>query len=152
MPGTLTFAPVDFENQTVGEGLREAGFDCSRITFFSWLGVIMYLTEEAARGTLRFIAATPPGGGVVFDYAVPRDSLIFAQRIAFDRLSRRVEAAGEPFRLFFMPSQVAEILRGLGFRNIADLSADDVNARYFSDRSDGLRVGGGLARLLSAEL
>jgi O-methyltransferase involved in polyketide biosynthesis len=122
------------------------------VTFFSWLGVIMYLTSEAATSTLKFVASTPHGGGVVFDYSVPRGSLNFLQKIAFDRLTARVEKAGEPFRLFFDPMELAASLRAMGFRAIEDLGSDQINARYFAGRSDGLKIGGGLARLMSAGL
>lgn len=152
VPSSLTYAPVDFEKQTLAEGLREAGFAAGEITFFSWLGVIMYLTREAAMGTLKFIAATPPGGGVVFDYALSRASLNFFQRIALDHLMRRVERAGEPFRLFFNQVELAAELRALGFTHIDDLGVAEINARYFANRSDGLRVGGGLGRLISATI
>jgi methyltransferase (TIGR00027 family) len=152
VPASLTFAPVDFEHRTLAEGLAEAGFDSRKITFFSWLGVIMYLTREAATDTLKFIASTPPGGGVVFDYAVPRASLNLLQRLAFDRLTARVEAAGEPFRLFFDPAELASDLSALGFTHLEDLGSDKLNARYFANRKDGLRAGGRLARLISATL
>jgi methyltransferase (TIGR00027 family) len=152
IPESLTFAPVDLEKQTLADGLREAGFDSAKITFFSWLGVMMYLTSEAATSTLKFIASTPRGGGVAFDYAVPRDSLSFLQKMAFDRLTFRVEAAGEPFRLFFNPPELAVLLRGMGFATVEDLGPDEINARFFAGRSDGLRVAGGMARLMSAGL
>jgi methyltransferase (TIGR00027 family) len=48
IPRTLTFTPVDFEIQTLEDGLRRAGFDTSKAAFFSWLGVTMYLTSSAS--------------------------------------------------------------------------------------------------------
>ena len=39
IPRSLTFAPVDFETQTLASGLRAAGFRADRPAFFSWLGV-----------------------------------------------------------------------------------------------------------------
>jgi methyltransferase (TIGR00027 family) len=152
IPGSLTFVPVDFEKGTTVEGLKRAGFAEDRMTFFSWLGVIMYLKHEAASSTLKFIAGTPIGGGIVFDYAVPRSSLGILQRMAFDRLAGRVEAAGEPFRLFFAPQELETELRIAAFTSLEDLGVDEINSRYFSDRSDGLRVGGGLGRLMSARI
>ncbi|HTZ73811.1 MAG TPA: class I SAM-dependent methyltransferase [Candidatus Aquilonibacter sp.] len=152
VPPSLTFAPIDFEHCTLAEGLHDAGFEPRKITFFSWLGVIMYLTREAAISTLQFIASTPPGGGVVFDYALARESLNLFQKLALDRLMRRVEAAGEPFRLFFDPAELACELPSLGFAGVEDLGVAEINARYFANRADGLRVGGGLGRLISATL
>src|SRR5262245_36371831 len=70
IPPSLTFAPVDFERQTLAAGLAVAGFDASGPAFFSWLGVSMYLSAEAIDSTLQFVASLPPGGGIVFDYAV----------------------------------------------------------------------------------
>ena len=46
IPPSVTYAPVDFEHQTLAEGLQLAGFDPTKATFFSWLGVTMYLTDE----------------------------------------------------------------------------------------------------------
>jgi methyltransferase (TIGR00027 family) len=152
IPPSVTFAPVDFERQTLAKGLRDAGFDREKPTFFSWLGVSMYLTEEAIAATLGFVASLRPGGGIVFDYALARESLGFVERIAFDALARRVRAAGEPFRTSFEPQALAERLRQIGFRSIEDLTGDEINARYFKDRADGLRVGGNVGRLVSATL
>jgi len=150
IPPSVTYASVDFEEQTLAEGLERANFQRAQVTYFSWLGVTPYLTEEAFSGTVRFIASMPSGSGVVFDYAVPRSSLNFREKLAFDALSRRVAAGGEPFRLFFDPGELFELLRRAGFTSITDLDPERINSRYFDQRTDNLRVGGGLAHLLSA--
>jgi len=152
IPASVTFAPVDFERQTLAEGLRDAGFDREKPAFFSWLGVTMYLTDEAIDATLGFIASTPAGGGIVFDYAVTRESLGLMERMALDALAKRVEAAGEPFRTFFDPKTLAERLKRIGFRSVEDLGMDQINERYFKDRADGLRVMGNIGRLAGATL
>jgi methyltransferase (TIGR00027 family) len=150
IPPSVTFAPVDFERQTLAKGLRDAGFDREKPAFFSWLGVSMYLSEEAIAATLGFVASLRPGGGIVFDYTVSRESLSFMERMAFDALSRRVAAAGEPFRTCFEPAALVARLQQIGFRAVEDLSGDEINARYFKDRADGLRVGN-VGRLISAK-
>jgi methyltransferase (TIGR00027 family) len=153
VPRSLTFAPVDFENdETLAVGLGESNFDPSVATFFSWLGVTMYLTKYAAISTLDLIASTRPGGGVVFDYAVPRTSLDPAAQVALDALSVRVAAAGEPFQTFFDPTELAESLRKMGVSSIEDMDANAINARYFQDRSDELNVSSGLGHLMSAQV
>jgi O-methyltransferase involved in polyketide biosynthesis len=40
VPASLTFAPVDFERQSLADGLSAAGFQASRPAFFQWLGVV----------------------------------------------------------------------------------------------------------------
>ncbi len=152
IPSSVTYAPVDFEHQTLSEGLRLAGFDPAKPTFFSWLGVTMYLTDDAIISTFGLIASTPPGGGVAFDYAIPVESLGLLGRLALRAVMRRVAAAGEPFRTFFDPPALKARLLTLGFHGIEDLGADEINARYFAGRSDKLRVVGRLGRLMSAEI
>jgi methyltransferase (TIGR00027 family) len=151
VPASVTYSPVDFERQTLADGLRQVGFDREKPAFFSGLGVSMYLTDEAVTATLRFVGSMPCGSGIVFDYAVPRETLGLLGRMALDAISRRVASAGEPFRTFFEPKALAERLKELGFQACEDLGADEINARYFSNRTDGLRVGGSLGRLMAAE-
>jgi len=74
---------VDFESETLENGLRQAGFDAGKCTFFSWLGVTPYLTNSAVIATLRFVASMPVGGGIVFDYMILPSSLDPAARLAF---------------------------------------------------------------------
>ncbi len=140
VPPTVTFAPVDLEKEVLATALRRAGFENARCTFFSWLGGTPYVTSGAVASTLRFVASMPAGSGVVFDYAVPPSSLDPAARAALDELARRVARAGEPFRTFFEPSALADLLRDMGFGEIEDLDAEALNARYFRGRADALKV------------
>ena len=110
-PASLTFAPVDFESQTLADGLYKAGFRADQPAYFSWLGVTMYLTSEAFDATARFIGGLPAGGGVTFDYAVERSELGLLERIALDHLARKVAGMGEPFQLFFRPAELAATMR-----------------------------------------
>jgi len=150
-PPSLTFAPVNFEHQTLAEGLREAGFDASRPAFFSWLGVTMYLERETAMGTFRFIASCGRGSGVTFDYIVPRETLNWTGQLILRAMERRVARAGEPFRTFFAPEELCDELGRMGFRTIEDLGGAELNERYFKNRADGLRVPGVLGRFMTAE-
>ena len=102
--------------------------------------------------TLRFIAQLPPGSGVAFDFAVDPKLLNLRQRLALHQISGRVAAAGEPFRLFFRPTELAGGLRNVGFQRTEILGAEEINARYFTDRADGLRVRGGLGQLMAASI
>ena len=150
IPPSLTFAPVDFDRETFDEGLRAAGFDESAPAFFSWLGVTMYLDPPIVLATLRAIIELDRANGVAFDYAMPRESLGLIGRLALDRLSKRVERTGEPFRGFFEPRALVQSLRDMGYATISDMGAEEINARYFKGREDGLRVSGKVGRLLSA--
>ena len=151
LPDDLMFAPVDFETQTLTEGLLGAGYVPGKRSFFSWLGVTEYLTIEAVMATLRFIAAAPVGSGVVFDYMLSPSLLTPAQRSRFDAVAQRVASAGEPWQAFFEPALLARDLRAMGFGHVEDNGPEEINARYFKDRRDGLRVGS-LSHLMKAEV
>jgi methyltransferase (TIGR00027 family) len=150
IPPSLIFVPVDFEQQTLADGLGQSGFKAETAAFFSWLGVTPYLTREACMATLGFIAKMPVGSGVVFDFAVDRSLLKWGQRMALDALSRRVARYGEPFQLFFDPGKLRDELNGMGFSRTELLQGEQINARYFKDREDGLLVRGGLGHLMGA--
>lgn len=150
-PGDLTFAPVDFETQTLAEGLLVAGYDPGKCAFFSWLGVTEYLTTEAVMSTLRFISSAPVGSEVVFDYMLSPSLLSPAQRSRFDALAQRVASAGEPWRAFFDSLLLTRELQAIGFGYVEDNGPEEINARYFKDRKDGLRVGS-LSHLMKAQI
>src|SRR5262249_52440962 len=69
IPEGVTHVPIDFQAQSLGEGLAAHGFRTDVPAFFSWLGVTMYLADAAVRSTLAWVAqANAPGSGIVFDY------------------------------------------------------------------------------------
>ncbi len=141
-PAALTFVPVDFEQQTLGAALDSAGFDRQLPCFFSWLGVTMYLSREAVIGTLAYVARLPAGSGVAFDYAVPPASITPLRRAFYYSRLLRVAAAGEPWRSFFEPLELAGELGTLGLAQREDLGPEELNARLFAARSDGLHTAG----------
>jgi len=150
-PPNVRYAPVDFERDALPAALQRAGFDRSAGAVFAWLGVTVYLTDAALDATLSFIAsACGPSGGVAFDYAVDPSTLTPPQRAVFDAFATRAAAAGEPWLTTFSPDALAERLGRLGFARVEDAGGDELNARYFAGREDGLRVGG-MARLVWAE-
>jgi methyltransferase (TIGR00027 family) len=150
-PANLTFVPLDFEHQTLAAGLAQAGFDPSLPAFFTWLGVVPYLTLAAFRSTNDLVAAMPPGSGIVFDNAVTVDELSPRLRAVQKALAARVAAAGEPFQLFFATARMQNELQSAGFARIEQIDSSDLNARYFSNREDGLALPEeGLGRMASA--
>jgi methyltransferase (TIGR00027 family) len=150
IPESMRFAAVDFEQHSLSDGLREAGFRGDQPALFAWLGVVPYLTRPAAFATLAFIAGLPQGSGVVFDYTIPREMMGERERDAFDNLAARVARAGEPFRLFFNPAQLAMDLGDLGFSTLEDLDVEAIRARWFSAGRQEQRLHGRSGHLICA--
>jgi O-methyltransferase involved in polyketide biosynthesis len=96
----LTYAAIDFERQTLAAGLEQSGFNPKLPAFFSWLGVVPYLTREPCSDP-GLHCENAFGRGVVFDFAVNPKLLGWPERVALYALSRRVAAAGEPFQCSF---------------------------------------------------
>jgi methyltransferase (TIGR00027 family) len=149
-PANLAYAPIDFDRHSLADQLCAAGFDSSVPSFFSWLGIVPYLTRDAFRATLNFITAQPLGSGLVFDYCQPRSALSALEQLAFDSIASRVLLAGEAFQLFFTPANVAAELSA--FYDLEDLGSPEINSLYFANRTDELRVLGSAARIVSAWL
>ncbi|BDU72868.1 class I SAM-dependent methyltransferase [Mesoterricola silvestris] len=131
VPDNLTYVPVDFECETLEDGLTLEGFDPGKRTFFTWLGVVPYLAEETVFSTLAFIASLPGGAQVVFDYGNPPGATPSA---VMDTLERRVASVGEHLRSRFETEDLHARLRDLGFRAIEDLGPAGIRNRFFAGR------------------
>jgi methyltransferase (TIGR00027 family) len=142
VPDTLTFAPVDFERESLADGLARAGFRRDRPTFFQWLGVSMYLNRETVFSTLDLIAGVPDSA-VAFDYTEPFENQSPERRARLTAMADGAAARGEPWLSFFDPPEIAAILRGKGFGDIEDLAFADVIKRYSPELGRGLQSGGG---------
>ena len=147
LPDSLTYAPVDFDHDTLSAGLLAAGFDATQQTFFTWLGVVPYLAEEAVWAALAFITSLPNGAHVVFDYSDPPDLLSPEARRLHDRRARHVEALGESFLTHFEAEKLQARLIALGFSEVEDLGPPQISARFFPNRSGApLDKGGHIVR------
>jgi methyltransferase (TIGR00027 family) len=151
VPGSLTFTPVDFERQTLADGLAAAGLDRGAPAFYSWLGVTPYLARESVFRTLAFVAGSVAGSGVTFDYGTPPSRLPWLKRWALRRMSARVASIGEPWVTFFDPAELDREVRALGFACVEDLGTEELNDRYFANRRDGLKLTG-IGRLMTARV
>ncbi len=135
LPPALTFVSVDFERETLADRLAAANFDSALPTFFTWLGVVPYLTNEAIFSTLGFIAGLPGGAHVVFDYVNPSASVTdLERRAAHEALAARVAAIGESIRNHFDTEELHVQLKALGFCDVEDLGWAEISARFFPDR------------------
>jgi len=149
VPSALSYVPVDFETSTLSQGLAQAGFDPDQPAFFIWLGVVMYLEHQAVTDTLRFIANCAAGSTVVFDYVVTAESLPPLLRVPMQVMAKHLAARGEPWKSYYEPAALANQLGELGFARVHNFTPHELNQRYFSDRQDGMQLGG-LSRLMHA--
>jgi methyltransferase (TIGR00027 family) len=142
IPASLIFAPVDFERQSLADGLAAAGFRADRPAFFQWLGVVPYLTREAISVTLDFIAAVPESE-VVFDYAEPFENYPAERRENVMATAAKAAARGEPWLSLFDPAELTDILHAKGFAIIEDLGLAELTERFYGALKQGITIGAG---------
>ena len=141
-PTSLTFAPVDFERQSLADGLAAAGFAADRPAFFQWLGVVPYLTRQAFSLTLDFIAEVSDSE-VVFDYAEPFENYPAERRENVMAIADSAAARGEPWLGLYQPAEISQMLRSKGFRTIEDLGLAELTERFYGALKHGIPIGPG---------
>ena len=144
IPAGLRFVPVDFEaGEAWWDALVAAGFDPARPAVVASTGVTMYLTGEAIAATLRQVAGLAPGSVLAMTFLRPAELLDPVERVGFEIAERGARASGTPWLSMFAPEAFVALVRDAGFTNVDYLSADDTTARYFAERTDGLRPSNG---------
>jgi methyltransferase (TIGR00027 family) len=133
MPENAGFASIDLEQESLHDGLLKHHVLVDEPTFFSWLGVTMYLKEDAIDAVLRSVATFPAGSEIVLTFASPPDD-------SPSSLARRAASLGEPWLSYFEPEMLEARLRSAGFPKVEFLSPAEVEARYFRQRPADLPV------------
>jgi methyltransferase (TIGR00027 family) len=143
IPERLHYVPVDFERETLTNGLSVAGVNLKAATFFSWLGVTQYLTSAAVLNTLREVARlAAPGSEIVFQFIVPAATLVGEERDLVEALAARSAAVGEPWLSSFTPEELEVHLKQVGFKEVIHFGPHNATERYLTGRSDQLRLPG----------
>jgi methyltransferase (TIGR00027 family) len=125
VPPELVWVPVDFEVESIADGLARAGIGPEPM-LVSWLGVVPYLSVDAIEATLRHL----PPCSLAVSYAVPEDTWPDAVRAASNTFRAMATDAGEPPRTLFEPDRFAALLRDHRFTLVHDAGFQDVEPRY----------------------
>jgi methyltransferase (TIGR00027 family) len=135
------FLPADLSQQALGAVLADSSFNPEELTFFSLLGVTMYLSGEENRATMRAIAkCAAPGSELVFTYI---DQAIFADGPgaapeAFTSIRKTVASVGEPFIGGFDPATLPRNLEKAGLLLEEDLTDPELIRRYDPTGANGM--------------
>ncbi len=133
MPENAAFANIDFEHESLHDGLLRYHVSMDEPTFFSWLGVTMYLKEDAIDAVLRSVATFPAGSEIVLTFAPPPGD-------SPSPLAHRAASLDEPWVSYFEPDALEAKLRSAGFSKVEFLSPAEAEARYFRQRPGDLPV------------
>jgi methyltransferase (TIGR00027 family) len=125
----LIFVPVDFERDDAAEKLAAAGFQQNPPAFFTWLGVVPYLTQDTIGRTLDYISSVQ-NSEVVFDYLEPPEAFSDELRQLEKARAEQLEKIGERSDTRFEPDEIAAILRTHGFSAIEDTNYQEIASRF----------------------
>src|SRR5580658_5279194 len=129
LPPGLVFVPVDFERDDVEEKLAAAGFQQNSPAFFTWLGVVPYLTPDAIGRTLNYMSSIQ-NSEVVFDYLEPPEGFSEELRELEKERTEQLKKMEEPLGSRFAPAAMAAILRAHGFSTIEDIHFQQIASRF----------------------
>lgn len=126
----LSFIPIDFEQQTLEQGLRASAFRPGLKTFYAWEGVSMYLSPATVELTLTTLARlSAPGSEVALDLWSPsrsNDPRALARRLGAQTLS----LIGEPLRFSLSTARAPTWFHRLGYHTSDLLDAAQLARRY----------------------
>lgn len=138
------FAAADLSEETLQSALARSSFDPAQPSFFSWLGVTVYLTREANLATLRAIASIAPAGSeLVFTYideAALQPGHVGTE--GFRKLRSDVSGVGEAFLSGFDPAALGALLLETGLVLTENLDGEETVARYDAEGVNGLQRAG----------
>jgi methyltransferase (TIGR00027 family) len=139
LPPGLILVPVDFERDDMKEKLVAAGFQQNSPAFFTWLGVVPYLTQDAIGRTLDYMSSIQ-NSEVVFDYLEPPEAFSEELRQIEKQRTEHLTKMEERSVSRFEPAGIAAILRSHGFYAIVDFNYQEI-ASSFGPAVQGLAPG-----------
>jgi methyltransferase (TIGR00027 family) len=134
----LAYAPVDFETESLRHGLDASGFDWTKPTMFSWLGVTHYLTVDAIDTTLRTISDAAPGSEVVFDYRPDESILDENGKTFWETFGPVAVQSGEPLQDQWAAVGIEALITRCSLQVADHPTREETISRYFANRTDGL--------------
>ena len=141
LPSHLQLVPMDFTKELSLDKLIDAGFDPSKKTVFSLLGVTYYLTAIEFQQMLHvFFKDLPQGSSIVFDFA---DEHLFTKPGIFNRVQNMVQmaqASGEPMKFATSLSDLEKLLSKEQLLIYEHLSPQDIQNQFFANRHDDLQA------------
>lgn len=129
------YVPADLTLDDLPARLREAGFDPTRKTVFTLLGVSYYLPLSALDALLADISSIAvQGTAFLLDYA--EDAFRTADAPRVRRMIAMADAASEPILTTFTEGSLAALLERHGFALYEHVSWEALGTRFLADTPD----------------
>ncbi len=145
-PAHVTYVPIDFDQQTLAQGLAGSGYDAQLKTLFIWQGVTPYLNQAAVDATLSFVVDhSGPGSAIIFDYIDPAILGGAPRHGEVRNLRRYGRFSGERLSFGIPIGTVGAFLEARGFEQVVDADHVALERLYFSTGDRPRHVADGYA-------
>ncbi len=141
IPDQLTFVPINFNMETLGDALYKANYYKDQKNLFIWEGVTPYLSLKAIDDTLHFIKTISASGSTLcFDYTTRWSEMMNAYGVRKLFETHMANYSGEVARFSLERGKIESFLSDRGYKIIEHLTAEDMERKYLTLR-DGTLAG-----------
>jgi methyltransferase (TIGR00027 family) len=131
VPSHVRLIPLDFDRQTVEDGLKSHGYSPDQKSFFIWEGVTQYISEPAVCAVFEFLAKVRPGSRIVFTYIV-KDFIDGERTYGLERLYQQTRGKKPMWQFGLQPSQVAAFIGEYSWKELEQVGPDEYRQRYLN--------------------
>ncbi|MDC1106101.1 SAM-dependent methyltransferase [Prolixibacteraceae bacterium] len=137
----ITYVSIDFNHETLGDQLLNAGFDPYKSTVFTLEGVSQYITKKAVDATLTEInnltkSSTTFYISYVDKFIIENPQACFGK--GYPNPAKKAETilklsakVGEPWISFYSNEEIQSLLSKHGFTVMENKTLEDLNPIYF---------------------
>ncbi len=131
IPGRLHFVPADLAKISAIDALAGSGFDMSRLTFLTLLGVSYYITSDSLAETARSISRHLPAGTLLtVDYLLDEESAKPEHVLMRQRMKSFVARMREPMVSEYSLDSMNAMMSAQGFETVENFALPDLERRY----------------------
>ena len=131
VPAHVKLVSMDFDAESLGLVLQQAGYSRGIPTFFIWEGVTQYISEEAVRRVFGFFKRASPGSQLVFTYI--RKDFIDGKRMYGQKfLFRQTRMVKQLWQFGLEPTEIEAFLDLYFWKELDQAGSTEYQQRYLA--------------------
>ena len=137
IPSRMHVVPADLEKVSALDALAGSGFEVSRPTFLTLLGVAYYLTAYSLAETARSVSRRlPEGTCLVIDYLLNTEAARPEDLPMREKMMSFVERLGEPMVSAYSRTGMQALMAAQGFETVENFPLPELGPRYREELGD----------------
>lgn len=141
IPYNVSYVPLDFEFEELGQKLFENGYNPSKMTLLIMEGLIMYIPKDAVQKIFSFFTANSgTDSSIIFDYYPESVVNGSCKQEIGNNIRNFVIQQGEPLQFGIEEETIQEILSNYGFKHIKNVCGADYKKAYFHGKNENREI------------